>query len=84
MKENAEILGYVLASNYRKKVLIALKDKALTPMAISEKTGVYPTHVSTTLSELTEKNLVVCLTPQLKKGRLYEITKEGQKLLKHL
>lgn len=81
MKGNAEVLGYVLASNYRKKVLTALKDKAITPMTISEKTGIYPTHVSTTLSELTEKHLIICLTPKLKKGRLYELTKEGHRIL---
>lgn len=84
MKGNAEVLGYVLASNYRKKVLVALKDKAITPMTISEKTGVYPTHVSTTLSELTAKNLVICLTPKLKKGRLYELTSSGKNLVKNL
>lgn len=73
--------GYVIASNYRKKVLQALKEKALTPNTISEKTGIYPTHVSTTLKELSKMNIVVCLTPKLKKGRLYTLTKEGKEIL---
>lgn len=63
---------------------MALKDKPLTPTTISDKTKLYPSHVSLTLSELTEKNLVVCLTPKLKKGRLYDLTKKGRKLLKDL
>ena len=64
--------------------MLALKDKVLTPAVISDKTQLYLSHVSTTLSELTEKNLVICLTPKLKKGRLYDLTKEGRKLLKYL
>lgn len=35
-------------------------------------------------SELVEKKLVVCLTPKLKKGRLYELTTSGKKILKNL
>ena len=68
--------GYVLASNYRKKVLLALKEKALTPNVISEKTGIYPTHVSTTLTQLSKMSIVVCLTPKLKKGKLYDLQKK--------
>lgn len=64
--------------------MLALKDKALTPNAISEKTDLYTSHVSQTLSQLTEKKLVVCLTPKLKKGRLYDLTKEGRGILKHI
>jgi len=78
------LLGFVLASKYRKKILQSLQDKPLTPAIISEKTGIYPSHVSMTLVELTKKNLVVCLTPKLKKGRLYDLTKEGSNMLKFL
>ncbi len=55
-----------------------------TPSIISEKTALYPSHVSLTLSELVEKKLVVCLTPKLRKGRLYELTKDGHSVLKNL
>lgn len=77
-------MGYVLASTYRKKVISALKEEALTPNTVSEKSGLYPSHVSQTLSELTKKKLVVCLTPKLKKGRLYELTSDGRNVLKHI
>lgn len=84
MTENAYILGFVLASEHRKKVMIVLQDKPSTPSIISEKTKIYPSHISNTLSELVEKKLVVCLTPKLKKGRLYDLTKEGRNVLKYL
>lgn len=64
--------------------MLALKENALTPATIANKTELYLSHVSTTLSELTDKNLVACLTPKLKKGRLYVLTKEGRKLLQYL
>jgi predicted transcriptional regulator len=78
------ILGFVLASDYRKKIMLSLQDRPLTPSIISEKTSLYPSHVSLTLSELVEKKLVVCLTPKLRKGRLYELTSEGKKIVKNL
>ena len=81
MTNDSYNLGFVLASEYRKKVMIALQDKPTTPSAISEITKIYPSHISNTLSELAEKKLVVCLTPKLKKGRLYELTNSGKKLL---
>ncbi|MCV0410764.1 hypothetical protein [Nitrosopumilus sp.] len=84
MTNDSYLLGFVLASEYRKKVMLSLQDKALTPSMISEKTKLYPSHVSNTLNELVEKKLVVCLTPKLKKGRLYELTKEGHKILEKL
>jgi len=64
--------------------MLTLQDKSMTPSAIAEKTKIYPSHVSLTLLELTEKKLVKCLTPKLRKGRLYDLTKEGRNLLKHL
>jgi len=84
MTDNSYILGFVLASEYRKKVMLSLQDKPLTPSIISEKTKIYPSHVSNTLNELVEKKLVVCLTPKLKKGRLYELTINGKNILKYL
>ena len=84
MTDKLYLLGFVLASEYRKKVILALKDKPLTPATISNKTKLYPSHVSLTLLELTKKNLVSCLTPKLRKGKLYDLTKNGHGLLKHL
>lgn len=84
MNESPYKLGYVVASNYRKKALLALQEKPMTPADISKKTSIYPSHISTSLKELSEKTLVVCLTPKLRKGRLYNLTKEGRKILKDI
>lgn len=84
MTDDSYALGFVLASEYRKKVMIVLQNKPTTPSIISDETKIYPSHISNTLSELVEKKLVVCLTPKLKKGRLYELTVNGKKILKKL
>ena len=78
------VLGYIKASNYRKKIIKLLQDKKLTPIELSKETNIPLSHISNTLAELLEKDLVVCLTPKLKKGRLYELTNKGVNILKNL
>ena len=56
----------------------------MTPAEMAKETGIPLSHVSNTLAELLKKNIVVCLTPKLKKGRLYELTINGKKILKNL
>lgn len=78
------ILGYIKASNYRKKIIKSLQDKKLTPIELAKETDIPLSHISNTLANLLEKDVVVCLTPKLKKGRLYELTKKGYVILKNL
>lgn len=73
-----------MASEYRQKIMLSLKEKPLTPVAMAEKTELHTSHVSNTLAELTKEKLVVCLTPKLRKGRLYELTPTGKKILNNL
>ena len=62
----------------------ALEDKKLTPIEIAKETNIPLSHISNTLAELSEKKLLVCLTPELKKGRLYDLTNEGRNVLKSM
>lgn len=78
------LLGYIKASSYRKKIIKTLQDKKLTPIELARETNIPLSHISNTLAELVEKDLVVCLTPKLKKGRLYELTKKGNGLLDYI
>ncbi len=77
-------LGYVLASKYRQTILVALIENALCPTEIVEKTKYYQAHVSKTLKELTTRNLVECLNPNDRKGRLYNLTQDGKKICAQL
>ena len=64
--------------------MISLENKKLTPVELAKETGIPLSHVSNTLAELLKKDLVVCLTPKLRKGRLYDLTKDGKNILKEL
>ncbi len=72
---------FIKMSKNREKVLKSLKGETLNPTEISEKTGIHRNNVSRTLSQLKEKELVRILNPESKRGRLYELTEDGKKVL---
>ena len=76
--------GYVVSSDYRKKVVTSLLAGPKTPKQIAVEVSLYLSHVSKTLNELQEFEIAICLTPELKRGRIYELTKEGKDLAKYL
>lgn len=82
--EEWEKIGYILASTYRRKVILALKEGPLTPKQLSQLSGIGVSHVSNVLNGLRTHDLVKCLNPKMRKGRLYEITPKGQDVLKFL
>lgn len=79
-----ENVGFVLASEYRKTILFKLKFGPKTPTQLANKTNLPLSHVSKTLKELTRKELTRCLTPNLKKGKIYGLTESGREILKKL
>jgi predicted transcriptional regulator len=76
--------GFVISSRYRQKVVRNLMHGPKTPKQISVETGLYLSHVSKTLNELSSLEIVTCLTPDLKRGRIYELTKDGSEIAKYL
>jgi len=90
MNNSIEDYNFVIASRFRTKILLALsKSKSLnqkselklkSPSEISKETGTYIGIVTKTLMELRNRGLVKCITPHKKKGRLYRLTKKGEKL----
>jgi predicted transcriptional regulator len=79
-----ERYGYVVASDYRKKIVSMLAKGEKTPAQMAEEAGIYLSHVCATLSDLTKKGLVTCLTPTLRRGKIYSLTKEGREVLEKL
>ncbi|WP_458404877.1 transcriptional regulator [Methanobrevibacter sp.] len=74
-------LKYVKRSSYRVNVLKAIGDDVKIPTEIAEDSGVLRNHVSNVLRELKEKDLVECVNPNSRKGRLYRLSDEGFKIL---
>lgn len=70
-------------SGYRKRILESLSGtNYLTPSEISEKTKIRLNHVSNFLKNLKDNRLIACLNDEEKRGRLYKITKLGEKVIK--
>ena len=78
-----EVIGRVKLSKYRVKIL-KLLEKPSMPRELKEKTNYNFSHVSRALDQLEKMNLIECLTPNVKIGRMYQITEKGKKVLEKL
>lgn len=79
-----ELIGKIKASIYRTQILKKLAEKEYMPKELEKETNIKFSHISRTLKELQDLELVVCKNPKLKKGRFYQLTKKGRDILKKL
>jgi len=78
-------LAFVKSSKYRLKIIKFLKDRVIaTPNDISKTMNIILSQVSRTLSELENRNIVICTTPNRTKGRIYRLTKTGNEVIHYL
>lgn len=77
-------ISYVQTSTYRTKVLKAIGDETKIPSKIAKDSGLRQNHISNVLRQLKDHELVECINPEVKKGRLYRLTEKGSKLFKNL
>lgn len=76
-----EKVGLVKASQHRQSILRILAKGSATPKEIAVSLGIHLSQVTRSLREMEERNIVQCLTPNLRKGRIYATTKEGKEIL---
>lgn len=74
--------SYIKASNTRRKILLALEDNVLIPSEISKLVHVSPPHTSRALRDLEDKELISCLNPNIRVGKLFILTDFGKEVLK--
>lgn len=79
-----EKIGLVKASQHRQSILRILANGSATPKEIAVGLRIHFSQVTRSLREMQERNIVQCLTPKLRKGRIYAITKEGKEILKKI
>ena len=77
-------MSYVQISKYREKVVKALDGETKIPTQIARDSDIRPNHISKVLSELKSHELVECINPEVRKGRLYRLTDKGVELVKKL
>jgi len=76
--ETLKAYAYVTISKHRTTIVKHLKNKFQTPTQIAKDTGVLRNHVSMYLKSLKEYDIVECINPEAKKGRLYRLTSKGE------
>lgn len=62
----------------------SLDDDVKIPTVIAKDSEIRPNHISKVLSELKAHELVECINPEARKGRLYRLTDKGEKIVKNL
>ena len=77
-------ISYVEISKYRKKVMKALEDDVKIPSQIAKDSEIRQNHISKVLSELKAHELVECINPEVRKGRLYRLTPKGEEVSKNI
>ena len=77
-------ISYVQISKYRTKVMKALDGEVLIPSQIAKNSGIRTNHISKVLSELKVHELVECINPEVRKGRLYRLTDKGEEVVNNI
>ena len=77
-------MSYVKISQYRTKVMKSLDGEILIPTQIAKNSEIRPNHISKVLSELKAHELVECINPEVRKGRLYRLTDKGEEVTKKI
>ena len=77
-------MSYVKISTYRTKVMKTLEDEVKIPSKIAKDSEIRQNHISKVLAELKAHELVECINPEVKKGRLYRHTEKGDQIVKNL
>lgn len=76
--------GYIESSKYRTKVIKTCGYEVKTPTKIANDCEISPKHISKTLRELKNIKCMECINEEAKKGRLYRLTEDGQKVYENM
>ena len=77
-------INFVKASKYRTKIMKTLDGNVKIPSQIAKDSDINRSHISDILSQLKEYDLVECINPEVRKGRLYRLTKKGEIVARNL
>lgn len=79
-----ELVAYIKASEHRQNIIKYLGDELKTPSEIGNELNIRTNHISNLLADLRKHDVVLCATPNVRKGRLYKLTNTGKEILKYL
>lgn len=85
MTDDWNLIGFVIASRYRKIVIDEMSDHPSTPSQITERSDTSIASISHALSQLEEKDCVELLVDEdRRKGRVYGLTHTGERVWEEL
>lgn len=83
-----EIISWILRGSQRRVIFQVIKGKMIPAQIYQESRKINEkitrNNVSDILREMKEQELVECINPQEKKGRIYQLTKKGLKIKEEL
>ena len=62
----------------------SLEGDVKIPTAIANDSGIRTNHISKVLAELKAHELVECINPEVRKGRLYRLPDKGEEIIKEI
>ena len=77
-------LEFVKNSQYRIKVIKTLEGNVKMPNEIATDAGIEKNIISNIIKQLREQDILVCINPEVRKGRLYRLTDLGNEIAKKL
>lgn len=78
--EELDKYGFVVSSPRRKSIVQTLIESPMTPKELAEESDISLSHVSNLLNGLSDEDIVVCVNPERKRGRVYRLTEIGSKV----
>lgn len=82
--ETLKKYAFVSISKHRLQTVKSLKDNVKIPTQIAEDTGIRRNHISKVLRELKENGIAECVNEDVKKGRIYRLTKVGEDIVDYI
>jgi len=83
MKTKWDNISFIVRSSPRKKVILALQEPK-TPTQLSKELGINIGFISNILIDLQKRELIECLSPNEKRHRFYQVSKNGKGILKDI
>ena len=83
-KEKWKKFAHVISSKNKKAIIEYMSKGPSTPTEISTNLKINPSITSRLLRKMTEDQIVECLNPTEKKGRLYYLTDLGNWIADHI
>ena len=77
---NWEDVGFLKASRNRMMVFREIANSERTPSQLHNKLGLHFSQVSRVLKELVERDIIICLNQESRKGKLYGLTENGKEI----